>query len=132
MLPTKEQLIQHLKDKMTNQDIANIYGTSFQKIIHPIKKNGINPNELRKENTQIVYEHEFNGVVVFIGSGVWYRCRRYTNRGNLEHKKLMQEGKLTYKFLAEFDSKKEARQYEAKLIRKYKEQGLCTFNKRMY
>lgn len=31
MLPTKEQLIQHLPDKMTNQDIANIYGTTFQK-----------------------------------------------------------------------------------------------------
>ncbi|MGG0790403.1 hypothetical protein ABE132_17140 [Peribacillus simplex] len=106
MLPTKEQLIQHLTDKMTNQDIANIYGTSFQKIIHLIKKNGINPNELRKENTQIVYEHELNGVVVYIGSGVWYRCRRYTNRGNLEHKKLMQEGKLTYKFLADLIQKK--------------------------
>ncbi|MFA1710515.1 hypothetical protein ACDX66_02250 [Peribacillus frigoritolerans] len=132
MLPTKEQLIQHLTDKMTNQDIANIYGTSFQKIIHLIKQNGINPNELRKENTQIVYEHELNGVVVYIGSGVWYRCRRYTNRGNLEHKKLMQEGKLTYKFLAEFETEKEARQYEAKLIRKYKKQGLCRFNKRMY
>ncbi|MET3321694.1 UNVERIFIED_ORG: DNA-directed RNA polymerase specialized sigma subunit [Peribacillus simplex] len=33
MLPTREQLILHLSDKMTNQDIANIYGTSFQKVI---------------------------------------------------------------------------------------------------
>jgi hypothetical protein len=48
MLPTKEKLIQHLSDKMTDQDIANIYETTFQKIIQLIKKNKLNPNELRK------------------------------------------------------------------------------------
>jgi hypothetical protein len=31
MLPNQEKLEQHLLDKMTNQDIAKIYGTSFQK-----------------------------------------------------------------------------------------------------
>ncbi|ARK29055.1 hypothetical protein BkAM31D_03875 [Halalkalibacter krulwichiae] len=31
MYPTKQQLIEHLSDKMTNQDIANIYDLSFQK-----------------------------------------------------------------------------------------------------
>ena len=53
MLPTKEQLIQHLSDKMTNQDIAKMYGTTFQKIIQLIKEYGINPNELRKVNKYI-------------------------------------------------------------------------------
>lgn len=33
MLPTKEQLIEHLTDKMTNQNIAEIYGFTFQKVI---------------------------------------------------------------------------------------------------
>lgn len=116
---------------MTNQDIAKMYGTTFQKIIQLIKEYGINPNELRKVNKYIVYEHWLDGEVVYVGSGVWYRCRRYTNRRNLEHKKLMQEGKITYKIVAEFDTKEEARQYEAELIRKYKKQGLCRFNKKM-
>ncbi|PEZ01333.1 hypothetical protein CN326_21500 [Bacillus sp. AFS018417] len=132
MLPTREQLIQYLSDKMTNKDIANIYGTTFQKIIQLIKKYKLNPNELRKVNKFIVYEHWLNGEVVYAGSGVWYRCRRYTNRVNLEHRKLMQEGKLNYRFIEEFDSVKEARQYEAQLIKKYKKQGLCRFNKRMF
>ncbi|MFJ7684335.1 hypothetical protein [Peribacillus butanolivorans] len=71
MLPTKEQLIQHLSDKMTNQDIANIYGTTFQKIIQLIKKHDLNPKELRKINKFVVYEHVLNGMVVYVGSGVW-------------------------------------------------------------
>jgi hypothetical protein len=31
MLPTKEELVEHLSNKMTNQDIAKIYGLSFSK-----------------------------------------------------------------------------------------------------
>lgn len=57
MFPTKEQLIQHLSDKMNNQDIAKIYGTTFQKVIQLIKKYKINPNEIRKMNKYTVYEH---------------------------------------------------------------------------
>ena len=61
MLPTKEQLAHHLSEKMTNQDIANIYGTTFWKIIQLIKKYGLNPKELRKVEKYIVYEHWLNG-----------------------------------------------------------------------
>ncbi|WP_254119016.1 hypothetical protein [Bacillus sp. FJAT-29790] len=117
VLPNKKQLVQHLSDKMTNQDIAKIYGTTFQKIIQLIKKYHINPNELRKVNNYIVYEHWNKGEVVYVGSGVWYRCRRYTNRRNSEHRRLMQEGKILYKILAEFEIEEEARQYEANLIK---------------
>ncbi|WHY87577.1 hypothetical protein QNH39_07035 [Neobacillus novalis] len=129
VLPNKKQLVQHLSDKMTNQDIANIYGTSFQKIIQLIKKYQINSNELRKVNNYIVYEHWNKGEVVYVGSGVWYRCRRYTNRRNSEHRRLMQEGKLLYKIVAEFSIEEEARQYEANLIKKYKQIGQAKFNK---
>ncbi|MGZ9815651.1 hypothetical protein ACXM0N_06935 [Peribacillus simplex] len=66
MLPTKEQLIQHLTDKMTNKDIAIIYETTFQKIIQLIKKNDLNPIELRKVNRFIVYEHWYNGKVFLL------------------------------------------------------------------
>lgn len=62
---------------MTNQDIANIYNVSFQKIQQLIKKYGLNQEELRKVNNYIVYEHWLKGEVVYIGIGVWYRCRRY-------------------------------------------------------
>lgn len=129
MLPTKKELIQHLSDKMTNQDIANIYGVTYQKIIQLIKKYGINPNELRKVNNYIVYEHWNDGEVVYVGSGVWYRCRRYTNRRNSEHRKLMQEGKLIYKIVGEFGIEEKARKYEAHLIKKYKQIGQAKFNK---
>lgn len=81
MLPTKKQLIVHLSEKMTNQDIAKIYGTTFQKII----------------------QNWLNNEVVYVGSGAWYRCRRYTNRRNSEHRQLMPGGKLMYKFVGEFD-----------------------------
>ncbi|MGG1678052.1 hypothetical protein ACIFOT_20260 [Neobacillus sp. NRS-1170] len=96
MLPNKKELKQHLLDKMTNQDIANIYGTTFQKIQQLTKKYNLNQNELRKTDKFIVYEHRHDDEVVYVGSGVWYRCRRYTNRRNQEHKKLMEEGKLQY------------------------------------
>lgn len=129
-LPNKNQLIEHLSEKMTNQDIASIYGTTFQKIIQLIKKHNLNPSELRKVKKIIVYEHWFDSNVVYVGSGVWYRCRRYTNRRNSKHRSLMKEGKLTYKFVAEFDLKEDAREYEASLIQKYKKQGLCRFNKK--
>ncbi len=129
MLPTKEQLIQHLFDKMTNQDIAKIYGTTFQKIIQLIKEYELNPNELRKVDNQIVYEYWLNGEVVYVGSGVWYRCRRYTNRRNLEYRQLMKEGKIEYKNVGEFDKVEEARQFETYLIKKYKQLGQAKFNK---
>lgn len=129
MLPTKEQLIQHLFDKMTNQDIAKIYGTTFQKIIQLIKEYELNPNELRKVDNQIVYEYWLNGEVVYVGSGVWYRCRRYTNRRNLEYRQLMKEGKIEYKNVGEFDKVEEARQFETYLIKKYKQLGQVKFNK---
>lgn len=57
LLPTKEQLKRHLIDKMTYQDIAVIYETSFQKIIQLIKKYDLNQNSLRKVKNFIVYEH---------------------------------------------------------------------------
>lgn len=129
MLPNKKQLVQHLSDKMTNQDIAKIYGTSFQKIIQLIKKYQINSIELRKVNNYIVYEHWNKGEFVYVGSGCCYRCRRYTNRRNFEHSRLMQEGKLLYKIVAEFDIEEVARQYEANLIKKYKQIGQSKFNK---
>ncbi|PDZ73855.1 hypothetical protein [Bacillus pseudomycoides] len=129
-LPNKNQLIEHLSEKMTNQDIASIYGTTFQKIIQLIKKHNLNPNELRKVNKFTVYEHWFDSKVVYVGSGVWYRCRRYTNRRNSKHRSLMKEGKLTYKFVAEFDLEEDAREYEVHLIQKYKKRGLCRFNKK--
>ncbi|MGH0542143.1 hypothetical protein ACQVPW_11365 [Bacillus cereus] len=53
MLPMREQLIQHLAVKMTNQGIANIYGTTFQKIIQLLKKHKLNQKELRKEDKYI-------------------------------------------------------------------------------
>ncbi|MGG1272531.1 hypothetical protein ABE272_19205 [Priestia aryabhattai] len=129
MLPRKEELIEYLSNKMTNQDISRIYGTTFQKIIQLIKKHDLNPNELRRVNKYTVYLHLLNNQVVYVGSGVWYRCRRYTNRRNSEHKQLMQEGKIEYKFVGEFDREEDARNYEKELIKKYKELGQAKFNK---
>jgi hypothetical protein len=129
MLPTKEQLTDYLIDKMTNQDIAKIYGTSFQNIIQLTKKYKLDPNELRKVDQYIVYEHWCNNEVVYVGSGVWYRCRRYTNRRNTEHRHLMKEGKLQYKIVSEFVIEEEARKYESELIQKYKQINQAKFNK---
>lgn len=129
MLPRKEELIEHLSNKMTNQDIARIYGTTFQKIIQLIKKHDLNPNELRRVNKYTVYLHLLNNQVVYVGSGVWYRCRRYSNRRNSEHKQLMQDGKIEYKFVGEFDREEDAREYEKELIKKYKKLGQAKFNK---
>ncbi|MFV5897066.1 MULTISPECIES: hypothetical protein [unclassified Bacillus cereus group] len=131
MLPTKEQLIQHLFDKMTNQDIAEIYGISFQKVIQLIKKNKMNLDELRKVYKYIVYEHWFDNEAVYVGSGVWYRCRRYTNIRNSEHRQLMQDGNIDYKIVGEFDKEEEARDFEVRLIKKYKQLGLAKFNKQV-
>lgn len=131
MLPTKEELISHLLDKKTNEDIARSYGVSFQKIIQLIKEYRLNPNELRKIKNYIVYEHIFNGEVVYVGSGVWYRCRRYTNRRNSEHRALMEDGKIEYNIVAEFVYEQDARDYERKLIRRYKELGQAKFNKKV-
>jgi len=128
MLPTKEELKQHLLDKMTNQDIANIYGTSFQKIIQLVKKYNLNPNELRKIDKQIVYEHWLDGKVVYVGSGIWYRMRRSSTRRNIEHKHLMEQGAIKYKIVAEYDSIQEAREHEEKLILRYRSLGQCKFN----
>ncbi|MBK0009869.1 hypothetical protein IAE23_25700 [Bacillus sp. S35] len=129
MLPTKEELIEHLSKKMTNQDIANIYGTTFQKIIQLIKKYQLDTNQLRKVNKYTVYLHLLEDEVVYVGSGVWYRCRRHTNRRNTEHKQLMQDGKIEYKFVGEFDREEDARNYEKELITKYKDLGKAKFNK---
>ncbi|MBU8908978.1 hypothetical protein [Desertibacillus haloalkaliphilus] len=131
MLPNKMQLIEHLSNKMTNQDIAKIYGTTFQKIIHIIKKYDLNPNELRKVNKYIVYEHWLNGEVVYVGSGVWYRCRRYTNRRNMEHVGLMKSGKLDYRFVGEYEKEEHARVHEIELIQRYRQIGQVKFNKKI-
>ncbi|PGL29741.1 hypothetical protein CN930_28820 [Bacillus cereus] len=131
MLPTKEQLIQHLSDKMTNQDIAKIYDINFQKVIQLIKKYKINPNELRKVNRYTVYEHWLNNEVVYVGSGVWYRCRRIYNRRNSVHRQLMQDGNIDYKIVGEFDKEEEARDFEVRLIKKYKQLGQAKFNKQV-
>ncbi|PES73509.1 hypothetical protein CN505_27185 [Bacillus cereus] len=131
MLPTKEQLIQYLSDKMTNQDIAKIYDITFQKVIQLIKKYKIDPNELRKVNKYIVYEHWLNSEVVYVGSGVWYRCRRIYNRRNSVHRQLMQDGNIDYKIVGEFDKEAEARDFEVRLIKKYKQLGQAKFNKQV-
>ncbi|ATI51064.1 hypothetical protein CPZ32_12190 [Bacillus cereus] len=131
MLLTKEQLIQHLSDKMTNQDIAKIYDITFQKVIQLIKKYKINPNELRKVNKYTVYEHWLNNEVVYVGSGVWYRCRRIYNRRNSVHRQLMQDGNIDYKIVGEFDKEEEARDFEVRLIKKYKQLGQAKFNKQV-
>ncbi|HDX9625809.1 TPA: hypothetical protein ROY26_004956 [Bacillus anthracis] len=131
MLPTKEELIRHLSDKMTNQDIAKIYDITFQKVIQLIKKYKINPNELRKVNKCTVYEHWLNNEVVYVGSGVWYRCRRIYNRRNSVHRQLMQDGNIDYKIVGEFDKKEEARDFEVRLIKKYKQLGQAKFNKQV-
>ncbi|MGG3671325.1 hypothetical protein COL28_29160 [Bacillus thuringiensis] len=131
MLPTKEQLIQHLSDKMTNQDIAKIYDITFQKVIQLIKKYKIDPNELRKVNKFIVYEHWLNNEVVYVGSGVWYRCRRIYNRRNSVHRQLMQDNNIDYKIVGEFDKREIARDFEIRLIRKYKQLGQAEFNKQV-
>jgi len=126
---SKKQLIEYLSNRMTNQDIANIYGITFQKVIQLIKKYNLKPDELRKVNKYTVYLHLLNGEVVYVGSGVWYRCRRHTNRRNSEHKKLMEGGKLEYKFVGEFDQEEDARNYEMELILTYKNLGQAKFNK---
>ncbi|MED1104976.1 hypothetical protein [Bacillus paramycoides] len=131
MLPTKEQLIQYLSDKMTNQDIAKIYDITFQKVIQLIKKYKIDPNELRKVNKYIVYEHWLNSEVVYVGSGVWYRCRRIYNRRNSVHRQLMQDGNIDYEIVGEFDKEEEARDFEVRLIKKYKQLGQAKFNKQV-
>ncbi|USK65879.1 hypothetical protein [Peribacillus frigoritolerans] len=131
MLPTIEELERHLIEKMTNEDIAKLYRVSYQKIIQLIKKYNLNPSKLRKVDTFIVYEHWIDGEVVYVGSGQWYRCRRYTNRRNSEHKQLMAEGKVTYKIVDEFREVGKAREYEAKLIKYYKLLGQAKFNKKV-
>ncbi|WP_282155890.1 hypothetical protein [Cytobacillus gottheilii] len=131
MVPTKKQLEEHLSNKMTNQDIAKIYGTTFQMIIHLIKKHDLKPNDLRKVNNYTVYEHRINGEVIYVGSGVWYRCRRFTNRRNMEHVSLMKSGKLEYRFVGEYEKEEDARVHEIELIRKYKRIGQAKFNKKI-
>lgn len=131
MLPTREELKHHLLDKMTNQDIAKIYGTTFQKVQQLIKKYNLNPDKLRKVDKQVVYLHLIKGQVVYVGSGKWYRCRRYTNRRNKEHKQLLKEGKVNFIFVKEFDDVKEARCYEAQLIKNYKKLRQAKFNKQV-
>ena len=131
ILPTKEELEHYLIDKMTNKDIVEIYGTSFQMIIQLIKNYKLNPNELRKVNHYIVYEHWLDNKVVYVGSGVWYRARRYTNRRNKEHRELMEKGKIKYKIVAEFESEDDAREYEKELIHQYKKLGQAKFNKQV-
>ncbi|MEK3855734.1 hypothetical protein [Cytobacillus sp. FSL H8-0458] len=131
MYPTKEELVKHLSYKMTNQDIARLYGISFQKVIQLIKKNKLIPSELRKVKKYVVYEHWYNGEVIYVGSGVWYRCRRYTNRRNKVHVQLMTEEKIEYRFVGEYDLLEDARIHEAILIQKYKKIGQARFNKKM-
>lgn len=129
MYPTKTELLHYLSLKMRNQDIAKEYGIHFQKVIQLIKKNQLNPNELRKTDKFIVYEHRYKNKVVYVGSGLWYRCRRHSNRRNLEHRRLMEEGEIQYVIVDEFDTREEARQQEVILIRKYKKVGEAKFNK---
>ncbi len=131
MLPTQQQLMKHLKDKLTNQDIATMYGTTFQKIIQLIQRNQLNPDDLRKVDKYIVYEHWIDQEVIYVGSGLWYRSRRYSNRRNSEHKELMKEGKLKYIIVGEFDNVKDARKYEVELIQEYKKINQAKYNKQV-
>ncbi|WEG12241.1 hypothetical protein PU629_19305 [Pullulanibacillus sp. KACC 23026] len=131
MLPTKKQLVKHLSGKMTNQEIAKIYGVPFQKITDLIKQYNFDADKLRRTNMYTVYEHLLDGDVVYVGSGLWYRCRRSSNRRNLEHKALMEQGKLDYIFVAEYEKEEDARRHEIELIKKYKVMGLAKFNKKI-
>lgn len=106
---------------MTNQDIAKIYDITFQKVIQLIKKYKIDPNELRKVNKFIVY----------VGSGVWYRCRRIYNSRNSVHRQLMQDNNIDYKIVGEFDKREIAKDFEIRLIRKYKQLGQAEFSKQV-
>ncbi|WP_214710125.1 MULTISPECIES: hypothetical protein [unclassified Exiguobacterium] len=129
MFPSKESLEQYLKEKMTNEDIAKIYGLSFQKVIGLIKKYQLDPNELRQTDQYIVYLHREDGEVVYVGSGVWYRMRRYTNRRNVDHRKMMQSGDLEYEIVAEYSERRDALIHEQRLIHYYKNKNLARFNK---
>lgn len=131
MYPTKTELIQFLSEKMRNQDIAKEYGLHFQKVIQLIKKHKLNPEELRKTDKFIVYEHHFKNKVVYVGAGLWYRCRRSSNRRNLEHRKLMEAGEIKYQIIGEYETREEARQKEVLLITKYKKLGQAKFNKQV-
>ncbi|WP_232225594.1 hypothetical protein [Oceanobacillus manasiensis] len=115
------------KDKMTNQDIAEIYGVKYQKIQQLIRKHKLNTNELRKVDKQIVYEHWYKGKVVYVGSGKWNRMTS-SSRRNLEHKKLMQDGLIKYKIVKEFNDVQYVREYENKLITRYRSLGKADFN----
>ncbi|WP_315632687.1 hypothetical protein [Rossellomorea yichunensis] len=129
MFPTKDELKLHFANKMTNQDVAKKYGISFQKVIQLGKEYELEPGKLRETNKYVVYEHWHNEEVVYVGSGLWYRARRYTNRRNMEHRELMKEGKIEYKFVGEFEKMEDARVWEYKLINKYKQKGQAKFNK---
>lgn len=131
LYPTKTELIHYLSLKMRNQDIAKEYGLHFQKVIQLIKKHQLDPNVLRKTDKFIVYEHHHKNKVIYVGSGLWYRCRRSSNRRNLEHRRLMEEGKIKYVIVGEFDTREEARHKEVLLIRKYKKIGQAKFNKQV-
>lgn len=95
-----------------------------------MKKYELNQDELRKTDKYIVYEHWLDGEVIYVGSGLWYRCRRYSNRRNSEHKQLMKEGKIIYNIIAEYKNEGVARAYEVNLIKYYKQLGQAKFNKR--
>src|SRR5690606_41347775 len=112
MLPTKEELKQLLRDKMTNQDIASIYGVTFQKMIQLVKKYELDANKLRRIDKQIVYEHRCDGQVDYVGRGTWYRMRRSSARRRIEHKQLMEQGLIEYKIQAEYDNVHKANEHE--------------------
>lgn len=131
LYPTKTELIHYLSLKMRNQDIAKEYGLHFQKVIQLIKKHQLDPNMLRKTDKFIVYEHHYKNKVIYVGSGLWYRCRRSSNRRNLEHRRLMEEGKIKYVIVGEFNTREEARKKEVFLIREYKKIGQAKFNKQV-
>ncbi|MEK4966374.1 hypothetical protein MKX29_01490 [Cytobacillus sp. FSL R7-0696] len=88
MFPTKDELKLHFANKMTNQDVAKKYGISFQKVIQLGMEYELEPGKLRKTNEYVVYEHWHNEEVVYVGCGLWYRARRYTNRRNMDIRNL--------------------------------------------
>ena len=128
MLPTQENIKELLVQKYTDKQIAQTYNLHFQKISALIQLYGINPNILRKTDKFIVYEHIHNCKIIYVGSGYWYRCRKYTNRRNSIHRQLMASGKVEYRIVGEYDTRDEARKVEIELIQKYKKIGQAFFN----
>jgi len=53
------------------------------------------------------------------------------DRRNSVHRQLMKDGNIDYKIVGIFDKEEEARDFELRLIKKYKQLGQAKFNKQV-